>query len=117
MLVPLILVKKGLFYPNYHFYTFANNNINNNKKSGSLLPLNAISPAKKEQTNKIMENSYKQCDGMMQKNHQLKLEALKQLANSMDNERAYVWDKRAQSANKMRTYVKTLEMKNNHKAD
>jgi len=60
----------------------------NIKKSGSLLPLNAISPAKKEQTNKIMENSYKQCDGMMQKNHQLKLEALKQLADSMDNERA-----------------------------
>jgi len=105
---------KELTTKNLNNYSTPNRSIT---KFDATIPLNAISPAKKEVTNKIMEESYKQCDNMMKKNHQMKLEALKQLADSMDKEREYVWKKRAQSANKMRTYVKSLEMKNGHKAD
>jgi len=53
----------------------------------------------------------------MKKNHQLKLEALKQLADSMDKEREIAWKKRAKSANEMNTFVKTMQMKNLHKAE
>jgi len=105
---------KELTTKNANNYSTPSRNFN---KSDNLLPLNAISPAKKEVTNKIMEESYKQCDNMMKRNHQMKLDALKQLADSMDKEREHVWKNRAQSANKMRTYVKSLEMKNGHKAD
>jgi len=47
---------------------------------GNLIPLKAISPAKKEITNKIMIEDHKKCDNMLLDTHHEKLEILKKYA-------------------------------------
>jgi len=84
---------------------------------GNLIPLKAISPAKKEVTNQMMMESHKQCDDMLLENHHKKLETLKKLAYNMDKERKYAYKKRAKSAAKNNIKTKTIEMKNSIKAE
>jgi len=64
-----------------------------------------------------MENNYKKCENMMMNTHFLKIDIIKQNANTMDNEREVKWNNRAKSANIMNTYVNKMEIKNFNKSD
>jgi len=64
-----------------------------------------------------METKYKKYDNFLRQSHNEKVSEMKTKCELMDKERENIWRNRTKNANEMKTYLKTLEMKNNYKAD
>jgi len=64
-----------------------------------------------------MKSQHNKCDTIIKKEHDNRIENYKYLGCLMDKEREEAWKSRVCVSNEMKTQLKTLEMKNNLKAE